>query len=206
MTHKLLSTELNPSPESQLAEYLLRYPSEAAGLEALKLQLAEEPGSVFDRSNMRGHITTSAIVLDSGLKNVLMIDHKALKEWLQPGGHYETDTPWKPESLYVSAMREVEEETGVTKVTPLRYAEGHGCLLDIDTHAIPANPKKGEGAHFHHDFVYLASAAYGVRLKGQEEEVDGVKWVPLQEFAAMPRKRFARIVKKMEAFSWYKPT
>ena len=134
---------------------------------------------------------------------MLLIDHKALKEWLQPGGHYETVTPWAPESLYVSAVREVGEETSVTRVTPINFEGSSNCLLDIDTHAIPANPKKGEGDHFHHDFVFLMSAASGVQLEGQVAEVNGVKWAALEEFAAMPRKRFARMAKKLEAFAWH---
>ena len=47
------------------------------------------PGDCFARSNMHGHITTSAAVLSPDLKHLLLIHHIHFDSWLPPGGHYE---------------------------------------------------------------------------------------------------------------------
>ena len=188
-TSKLAS----PCPALELAQYLAAFPQERGALAELSAQLDDEPDEILLRSNMRGHITASAIVLDHNRTNVLLIDHIGLNAWLQPGGHYEA-----PGDLYESAMREVDEETGVTNPTPLRLVNG-GYLLDIDTHDIGANPAKNEGAHRHHDYVYLVQAPYGVKLVPQLAEVMGAKWIALTDFYALPRFRFQRISSKLKA-------
>lgn len=175
----------------QLARYLARYPDEAARLAALAAQLAEDAGDVFGRANMRGHITTSAIVLDASLTQVLLIHHKTLDRWLQPGGHYEA-----PGSLWDSALREVAEETG------LRGLRAHPALqglpLDIDSHAIPANPRRQEGAHWHHDYAYLALAAAAPQaLSAQLDEVHEAAWRPLAQLAGLPNDRLHRVARKL---------
>lgn len=128
--------------------------------------------------------------MDEHRENVLLIDHITLKAWLQPGGHYEA-----PGDLLVSALREVEEEIGLLcNAVPL--PNGGDSLLDIDTHAIPANPRKAEGAHWHHDFVYLLQAAPDQKLTAQIAEVHAVKWVSLHELQKMGTKRFTRMLYK----------
>ena len=89
---------------------------------------------------MRGHLTTSALVLDPTLTRALVIHHRVFDVWLQPGGHYEP-----PGSLWDSACREVREETGVDAMTPFPSTVA-AALLDIDTHPIPARAAKGEGS------------------------------------------------------------
>jgi 8-oxo-dGTP pyrophosphatase MutT (NUDIX family) len=98
--------------------------------------------------------------------------------------------------LDVSAAREVEEETGV------QVCEAHdqaldAPLIDIDSHAIPANPAKGEGAHMHHDFLYLFRGDATAPLSPQWEEVQGVRWVAREALLALPSARFERLVSKL---------
>jgi len=178
----------------QLAGYLARYPDEAARLAALAAQLAEDGGDVFGRANMRGHITTSAIVLDASLSRVLLIHHKTLDRWLQPGGHYEA-----PGSLWDSALREVAEETGVQGLRA--HPALQGLPLDIDSHAIPANPRKQEGAHWHHDYAYLAlanqDAAAPQALSAQLDEVHAAAWRPLAQLGSLPSDRLRTVLRKL---------
>ncbi|MEJ6003193.1 NUDIX hydrolase [Paucibacter soli] len=182
---------------AQLARYLARYPEEEARLAALSAQLADDAGDVFGRANMRGHITTSAIVLDASLSRVLLIHHKTLDRWLQPGGHYEA-----PGSLWDSALREVAEETGVTGLRPHPLCAG--LPLDIDSHAIPGNPRKQEGAHWHHDYAYLAladghDAAAPQALSAQLDEVHAAAWRPLAQLAGLPSDRLHTVAAKLAA-------
>lgn len=183
----------------QLDAYLQRFPAEAGRLAALRAQFDEDPGDLFSRANMRGHITTSAFVLDPGLQQILMIHHGTLKRWLQPGGHYEAG-----QSLWASAVREAMEETGVTALSA-HPQFGTAMPLDIDSHAIPANPRKnngkGEGAHWHHDYAYLMIAPRDVALSPQLDEVSAVAWRPLASLDFGDEPRWRSLMGKLGLFS-----
>lgn len=114
------------------------------------LALLDRAASPFARTNFDpGHITTSAIVFSPDGSHVLLVYHRRLARWLQPGGHVEpTDA-----SMVDAAAREVFEETGVAVRRDLATA-----LVGLDVHAIPG--RKGEPAHQHFDLVFgfVASA------------------------------------------------
>jgi 8-oxo-dGTP pyrophosphatase MutT (NUDIX family) len=177
----------------QLALYLRRFPREEARLAALREQLDEDSGDPLSRANMRGHVTTSALVLDAELSHILLIHHRVIGRWLQPGGHYEAG-----QDLWGSALREVAEETGVTQLSA-HPAWGQALPLDIDSHPIAANPKKGEGDHWHHDYAYLVIAPReDGALAPQLDEVHGVAWRPLDEYlAASDEPRYRGLAAKL---------
>lgn len=177
--------------QQQLEAYLLRFPDEAGRLAALRAQLAEDAGDPLSRANMRGHVTTSALVLDPSLRQMLMIHHRVIGRWLQPGGHYEPGT-----GLWESALREVAEETGARELAA-HPAWGAALPLDIDSHAIAAHPKKGEGAHWHHDYAYLVIAPREQPLDPQLAEVHGVAWRPVAALADSPEPRFRGLAAKL---------
>ena len=98
----------------------------------------------FSRTNLKGHITAGALVMDEN-GNVLLNHHKALDKWLLFGGHSDGES----NSLHV-AKREVMEESGIAELDDLG-----GKILDIDAHIIPENPAKKEPAHYHYDIRFL---------------------------------------------------
>lgn len=150
--------------------YLLRHPEETERLAEFTSYL-ETNDAIFDRKNFNGHLTTSGIVFDPTGTRILLIFHKFLRLHLQPGGHFEGD-----ETLAAGAAREVLEETGIrVKSHPLSNGDHP---VDIDAHRIPANPAKGEDAHWHFDFRYLFTAE-GDDFTLQEEEVTGCAWFDL---------------------------
>jgi 8-oxo-dGTP pyrophosphatase MutT (NUDIX family) len=175
------------------ARYVARCPDEADGLASLCAQLRDDD-AVLARSNMRGHVTTSALVLDATLTRALLIHHRVFDVWLQPGGHYEP-----PGSLWDSACREVREETGLDALEPFA-STADAALLDVDTHSIPARPAKGESAHRHHDFAYLAVAGRAFAMTPQVEEVHDVRWVPLVDVTRCANARLRRLAAK--AIAW----
>ncbi len=154
-----------------VAAYLARHPGETGRLRDFTDYLATND-DLFSRKNFNGHITTSAIVFDPAHTKILLIVHKTLNRFLQPGGHFEGD-----DSLAASAAREVLEETGVT-VDPHPLGNGDHPV-DIDAHWMPANAKKGEEAHWHFDFRYLYTSMHEHEFSLQEEEVTGCGWHPL---------------------------
>lgn len=183
--------ELRAHALSELHKYMAGFPAEAAGLKAIADLLGDTSADPFSRANMQGHITTSGLVYDQSADKVLLIHHRTLNRWLQPGGHHEG-----LDRLDVSAAREVEEETGVNVRSPNAQSLD-APLIDIDSHAIPANPAKGEGAHVHHDFLYLFRGDASAPLSPQWEEVREVRWVAREALLSLPSARFERLVSKL---------
>jgi 8-oxo-dGTP pyrophosphatase MutT (NUDIX family) len=130
------------------------------------------------RATMPGHLTGSAIVLSNDRKSLLLIHHRKLNRWLQPGGHLEpNETPLQ------AAHREVAEEAGLDGLELLPAITADPAIpLDIDIHLIPANSKKSEPAHLHHDFRYVMVVPDNQpgMLKPLATEVIDAKWCPLK--------------------------
>ena len=94
-------------------------------------------------------------------------------------------------------MREVEEETGVTSAVPHPWLATHGIPLDIDSHDIPPNARKAEGAHVHHDFMYLLQAPDDSELTAQMVKVHAVRWAPVQELLDSGDRRVRLVQSKL---------
>lgn len=99
----------------------------------------------FERSNLTGHFTGSAWLVSADGMRILLMHHRKLARWLQPGGHADGDL-----DLARVALREAGEETGLTG---LRV---EGGIFDLDRHAIPARANEPE--HWHYDVRYVVRA------------------------------------------------
>lgn len=183
------------SARELLAVYLAHYPTESSRFDQLVEHLEDDAIPALFRSNMRGHITTSMIVIDPATRKVLLIGHGISKTHLPPGGHYERDY-----SLWLSGAREALEETGVI-VNEVDWCGPCSAPMpiDIDTHPIPANASKHEGEHFHHDYTFVGTASSAAPLIPQMEEVYEAKWADLAELHQSPAERVRRIAAKLEA-------
>ncbi|MCX6215964.1 NUDIX hydrolase [Spirosoma sp.] len=117
----------------------------------------------FDRSLLVGHITGSAWICSPDRRQVLLIHHRKLDRWLQPGGHADGD----PDVVAV-ALREAQEETGLTSLKLLSNA-----IFDVDIHEIPA--RKNVPAHLHYDIRFLFEADPAEPF-GNSEEIRNIKW------------------------------
>ncbi|KLK91551.1 hypothetical protein AA309_19330 [Microvirga vignae] len=135
----------------------------------------ENGDDIHSRSTFPGHITASAFILDEAGRRILLIHHRSLARWLQPGGHYEA-----PESLEVSALREAFEETGVQNLVIDPWHQASRLPIDIDSHLIPARPQKGEPEHWHHDIRYIVRAQEG-GVSPDLAEVHGAEWRDVAE-------------------------
>ena len=134
-----------------LEGHLAEDPREESYVKRMK-QLLAVGEDCFSRTHFQpGHFTASAFVLSPDRESVLLILHGKLGLWLQPGGHIDPSDV----DVVAAARREVIEETGIE----VQVADGEGpSLLDVDIHAIPANPRKSEPSHEHFDlrFTFVA--------------------------------------------------
>lgn len=85
-------------------------PHEAA-MTADTIRFVEEHADCLARSQLQGHLTGSAWVVDRTRTQTLLTHHRKLDKWLQLGGHADGD----PDLLAV-ALREAREESGLTQL------------------------------------------------------------------------------------------
>ena len=94
----------------------------------------------FDLERDPTHVTGSAFVV--GERGVVLLRHKRLGIWLQPGGHLDPgESPWD------AARREAQEETGLGVDHP-RLVDGIPPLAHVDVHA-------GGRGHTHLDLRFV---------------------------------------------------
>jgi 8-oxo-dGTP pyrophosphatase MutT (NUDIX family) len=155
--------------------YLRCHPAEPELLR-LRAQM-ETPESMFSRQNMAGHITASGFVLTPDHSETLIISHKGLDKWLQPGGHVDDDDS----VIWHAARREIYEETGLTDIAlDPWHAEHQFAPINIDTHPIPPRPVKQEGPHWHHDCLYVFLAPK-ISIRAQEDELSAACWCAIDD-------------------------
>jgi 8-oxo-dGTP pyrophosphatase MutT (NUDIX family) len=125
----------------------------------------------LERSLVIGHITASAWVIDPTGTRVVMVHHRKLARWLQPGGHADGC----PEVQSV-ARREVEEETGLADLVLVGPAP-----FDLDIHPIPEY--RGVRAHEHFDvrFAFQTSGSLSLQLSDESHDV---AWIPIDRLEA----------------------
>jgi 8-oxo-dGTP pyrophosphatase MutT (NUDIX family) len=110
------------------------------------LELYEAKGQLaFLRKSLNAHFTASAWIINPETDTVLLIQHKKLNKWLQPGGHADGEV-----NLEKVARKEAFEETGLIN---LQLASN--SIFDIDIHLIPKNNQVPEHQHYDVRFVYF---------------------------------------------------
>jgi 8-oxo-dGTP pyrophosphatase MutT (NUDIX family) len=149
-----------------LLESYVPPPEEAAARRDM-LELARSVDDPFSRHRFDpGHFTASGFVLSLDRRSLLMVHHKRLERWLQPGGHIDPTG----ERVVEASMREIEEETGIGA---LRLVAGG--IFDLDVHPVPA--KNEEPPHLHFDVRFLFHA--GDDMIEADDEVHDAAWVRL---------------------------
>ncbi len=128
------------------------------------LAFCDEHDDALVRTCLEGHLTGSAVVVDPSREATLLIHHRKLDLWLQPGGHADGEG-----DLGQVALREAEEETGLSDLALVTPA------IDLDIHEIPA--RGDEPAHVHLDVRFLVLAPPGAQAAPDAEETLGAEWV-----------------------------
>jgi 8-oxo-dGTP pyrophosphatase MutT (NUDIX family) len=150
-------------------------PDETAHLATI-LAFVTAHADPFDRRIPHGHLTGSAFVFTPDGQRVLLLHHRKLDRWLQPGGHADAG---EADGADV-ALREAREETGIAAL----------CLhpdaprpLDVDVHVIPA--RGSERAHLHLDLRYVVMASDGAALLRSTKETNALRWFGWDEIAGL---------------------
>ncbi|OGT46993.1 MAG: hypothetical protein A3F17_05960 [Gammaproteobacteria bacterium RIFCSPHIGHO2_12_FULL_41_15] len=121
----------------------------------------------FERSNLAGHITASAWLLHPSKNKVLLMLHRKLNLWCQPGGHADGNG-----DIPSVALKEAQEETGIEEIECIE--EG---IFDIDIHKI--SPFNDIPAHWHYDIRYLLRAKRANFAKNEESLA--LRWYDLAD-------------------------
>lgn len=160
-----------------LHDYRAAFPKEAAVADRIAA-LAKSRPDCFDRTCRPGHLTGSAWVVSADGERHLLMHHRKLDKWLQPGGHADGQT-----ELVEVARREAQEETGITELVTVADASGL-VPLDLDVHDIPARTNDAgepiDDAHEHHDIRFLLRAT-GDETLVDNEESNELRWCRVEE-------------------------
>src|SRR5436189_5409859 len=114
------------SIREQLSGYQPIQARETAFVERM-LELCRAEGACERSHFVPGHFTASAFVLSPDRRDLVLIHHKKLGIWVQPGGHVEPSD----DDLLGAARREVLEEVGLAELESLSRDQG-SLLFDVD--------------------------------------------------------------------------
>jgi 8-oxo-dGTP pyrophosphatase MutT (NUDIX family) len=129
---------------------------------AVMVAFAGEQADALLRSSEIGHFTGSAFVVDADARRTLMLFHRKVQRWLQPGGHADGDA-----NLAAVALKEATEETGIEglRVDPRP--------IDLDIHRFVS---VNEATHLHFDVRFLVVAPPGA-VEQRNHESEALRWV-----------------------------
>ena len=159
-----------PSLTELLAGYRPEGAAETADVDRLAGLVRAEP-DLWSRA-VPLHVTASALVVHPATGRVLLRWHQRQQAWLQVGGHAD---PGESDPLAI-ALREAEEETGLTDLTPWPDAE----LRHLAIVSVPASAARGEPAHEHADlrFVFATAEPDAVRPENPDAPL---RWLTVAE-------------------------
>ena len=125
------------------------------------------------RENLIAHFTVSLWTVNKARTKTLMVYHNIYQSWSWIGGHADGI-----EDLCSVAMRELQEETGVSNASLVSRDIFSLEILTVDGHI-----KKGAyvPSHLHLNVTYLAEADENEKLVVNEEENQAVKWWTFEE-------------------------
>jgi hypothetical protein len=180
---------LNPPPQTdkrtllwqQLAAYVPTSPEQTSHF--MMLRLLESSPDCFERKHFNpGHFTASGWVTNPNRTKVLLMHHKKLNNWLQPGGHADGN-PNLQAVAHEELWQEVMGAKGIER-EGLFQPQGQG-IFDIDVHLFPAKANAPEvPSHLHYDVRYLYVLDDTLPIPGNAESA-GVRWFSFAELEHM---------------------
>ncbi|MGD0559194.1 MAG: NUDIX domain-containing protein [Streptosporangiaceae bacterium] len=118
------------------------------------------------------HLTASAVIVHPSTRRVLLRWHERQQAWLQVGGHGD---PGESDPLAI-ALRESEEESGLTDLTPWPDA----ALRHASIVKVAPSKAKGEPAHEHADLRYFLATAEPEAIRPETPGAE-LRWLTLED-------------------------
>ena len=153
----------------------------------------------YDRDNLVGHFSASAWIVNKEHTKVLMIYHNMFNTWAWVGGHADGD-----KDLLHVALKETEEETGLTSVQPV-----FNTPIDVNMMVVHNHYKRGKFVprHLHPNIVFLLEADENAPVRQKEDENSGVKWIEFDDVKNYVTNEYTivyynRIIEKMKRNKW----
>ncbi|WP_138419314.1 NUDIX hydrolase [Aquibacillus sediminis] len=140
---------------------------------AIIINCMETFDDILTRNNEVAHVTSSAFVVNKKRDKVLMVHHNIYNSWSWTGGHADGD-----EDLLYVAEKEVNEETGVEKISAI--TDG---IISLDILPVKGHEKRGKyvAPHLHLSVAYLFEADENEQLQVKPDENSDVSWIPLEQ-------------------------
>lgn len=141
------------------------------------------------RTNLVGHLTSSAIVLNKDYTKVLFAFHNIYQSWSWLGGHLDGD-----KDLLKVAIKETKEETGIKNVIAFS-----NDIFMIDVIYVSNHIKHNQyvGDHLHLNVTFLLVGDESDRLVIKEDENQDVRWFELDDvFNYISEDRMIPVFKK----------
>ena len=135
------------------------------------------------RNTPEGHVTASCLAIHVIDASMVVLWHKKIGRWLQPGGHVEDSD----ESVADASLRELCEETGATTTDISKFLG----IVDIDIHPIPAHKDQPEHLHYDVRFGFVMSETW--------EPGEDTQWMPAADVIANLDPPTARLGQKVLA-------
>lgn len=156
---------------SALEAYVPDNEGEACEKQVMLDFLVSHPDAL-KRENQVAHFTATAWIVNRDRTKVLMVYHNLYNSWSWVGGHADGDG-----DLFRVVKKEIAEETGLTRLTPLWDGIYSLRIIPVEHHV-----KKGKyvNSHLHLDVEYLFEADEADVLRIKEDENSGVDWLPVE--------------------------
>jgi 8-oxo-dGTP pyrophosphatase MutT (NUDIX family) len=155
--------------------------TEAAHLAATLHFLEMCNSNPLSRNTPEGHITASCLAIHPRDASMVILWHKKIGRWVQPGGHVEDSD----ESVADASLRELCEETGATTTDISKFLG----IVDIDVHPIPAH--KDQPEHLHYD------VRFGFVMSDNWEPGEDTQWMSAADVIAKLDPPTARLGRKV---------
>jgi 8-oxo-dGTP pyrophosphatase MutT (NUDIX family) len=151
-----------------ISQYTPEYEEEKT-YKKLMLRLYKEKSILaFYRENIEAHFTASAWILNPKTHEVLLLHHKKLDKWLQPGGHTDGETNFEK-----VARKEANEETALENLQIVSDQ-----VFDIDIHLIPENKGIPQHDHFDVRFAYFCMEKEKTKINSESK---GFQWIKIKD-------------------------